>query len=259
MVSNSKKPNTTTDAAIANHEPVIILPAPPSSSSSRKNSNSLYKQTLENGSSVNKYVTPYKHHDLTLVMNADLPPSSSATTSVVQGPPQQAPHPPVRYRVSHMEVPNVQQRSHHHHQNQMRLHPRIDEMDELRDENNEDESQYYWGCPSTPLAGTQGHRFPSTPSPAPAGSYKNQVNSAAPDVADAGHNNYKTTNNVQFLTPRLHHHHQSCAYNNNGSLKSYIDKKYAVSADKDYHEVPDEDRIKLMPKPRDRLVLKYFS
>ena len=223
LVSNSKKP---TDAAsIANNEPVII-PAPPapSSTSSRKNSNSLYKQTLENGSNVNKYVTPYKH-DLTVVMNADLP-------SV-------PPHPPVRYRVSHMEIPNVQRSSSlpppHPTQNQMRLHPRIDEMDELREE--EDESQY-WGCPSTPLSGT------------PLGTSKNYV-----DTSDSvGHNNYKTSN-VQFLTPRLHHHHQSCAYNNNGSLKSYIDKKYAVS-DKDYHEVVDEDRIKLVPKPSDRLVLK---
>ena len=97
LVSNNSKKSA---------EPVIVLVPPPSNS--RKNANSLYKQSLENGN-VNKYVTPYKHDPT--VMNADLPlPPVGYNNAVTE-----IPVPPVRYQ-----------------RPPMRIHPRIDELDELK-------------------------------------------------------------------------------------------------------------------------------
>lgn len=62
-------------------------------------------------------------------------------------------------------------------------------------------------------------------------------------------------NTIQFLTPRQHNHHQSCAYNNNTNCSSASGKKRSLSPQFNScrHNLEfDEDRVKLMPKPRDR-------
>ena len=162
--------NSKNYAAIENQTvPTFVMPPP---RSSNKNPHSLYKQTLENGN-VNKYVTPYRHDSV--VMNADVPP----------------PVPPMRY--SHQRPP-------------MRIHPKIEEVDELREE----EEEFY------------------------------------------------KPHQVQFLTPRVRHHHQSCAYNNNGSLKS-SSARYTPEGCHFNAMMEEEDRVKLVPKPTDRCVLQCYD